>query len=309
MERIVDIATDKQHLSAFRGFMRVERDGQEVGRIALDDIAAVVVHAHGTTYSNSLLVALAERNALLVACGTNHSPVAWMLPLSGHHVQGARMRAQWQAGKPLGKRLWQDLVRAKVTNQAAILDAFESRSGALLTLAGQVKSGDPDNVEAQAARRYWQLLMGKDFRRDRNLPGSNAMLNYGYTVLRACTGRAIISSGLHPTIGLAHANRSNDFALADDLMEPFRPYVDALVKILIETGQDTVTSSVKAYLAQLMSFDLETKWGISPIFNCVQRLANSLAQSFEKNEADLDIPSPPSKENIAALRRATLGDL
>lgn len=306
MERIVDIETEKQHLSAYRGFMRVERDGQEIGRIALDDIAAVIIHAHGITYSNNLLVALAERNALLVACGANHNPVAWLLPISGHHAQGARMRAQWQASRPLQKRLWQGLVRAKIINQARILDCFEMPSGALEAMAERVRSGDPDNLEAQAARRYWRLLMGADFRRDRTLPGMNAMLNYGYTILRACTCRAIAAAGLHPTIGLAHCNRSNDFALADDLMEPFRPLVDAAVRQLHDLGEESVTPAVKAALARLMAFDLETERGVSPIFMCLQRLTASLAHAFESRDASLDLPFPPEKLRINSLRETVL---
>lgn len=308
MERIVDIATDGQHLSAYRGFLKVERDGAEVGRIALDDIAAVIAHAHGLTYSNNLLVALAERNALLVVCARNHAPVACVWPLSGHHVQGGRMRAQWNANKPLIKRLWQLIVRAKILAQAAILAAEGKPAEGLTAIAGRVRSGDPDNVEAQAARRYWPLLMGDSFRRDRREGGINAMLNYGYTVLRASTARAVVASGLNPTIGLAHSNRANEFALVDDLMEPFRPLVDLCVKALAESGEDDVTPRSKAALVRLLSFDMETERGTSPIFMCLQRLALSLAQSFEDKDADrLDLPLPPSALQLAALRHAVTG--
>ena len=135
MERIVDIATDHQHLSAYRGFLKVERNREEIGRVPLDDIAAVIVHAHGITYSNNLLVALAERNALLISCGPNHSPVSCVWPLEGHHLQGARMRAQWDAGKPLRKRLWQQIVTAKIEMQAAVLDSLGRKSGGVRALA------------------------------------------------------------------------------------------------------------------------------------------------------------------------------
>lgn len=222
MDRIVDIATDNQHLAAYRGFLTVSREGDEVGRVALDDIAAVIVHAHGITYSNNLLVALAERNILLVVCGSNHAPVSCFWPLDGHHAQGARMQAQWSATKPLAKQLWRQIVVAKIRMQAAILDANGAEAGAFDLLARKVRSGDPENVEAQAARRYWPLLFGEDFRRDRAQDGINSLLNYGYTVMRAILSRAIIAAGLHPTIGIHHHNKSNAFALADDLIEPFR---------------------------------------------------------------------------------------
>lgn len=307
MERIVDIATDNLHLSAERGFLKVAQGGVVSGHVPLDDIAAVVVHAHGITYSNNLVVALAERNAILVACAANHRPQAWLCPIGGHHAQGARMRAQWQSGKPLQKRLWQQIVKAKILMQAAALDGGVGKGDALRMLASTVRSGDPDNMEAQAARRYWPQMMGANFRRDKDAPGINGMLNYGYTVLRATAARAVISAGLHPTIGLAHSNRANDMALADDMMEPFRPLVDIAVKTLAENGgETTVTPRVKQALARLMTFDLETTKGMSPIFACLQRLCISLAQSFEEGEIKLDLPSIPTPLHLAELKASVI---
>ncbi|NIA68491.1 type II CRISPR-associated endonuclease Cas1 [Pelagibius litoralis] len=301
MDRIVDIATDGRHLSAYRGFLKVEEGGREVGRIPLDDIAAVVIHAHGITYSNSLLVALAEKNCCLVVCGRNHAPVSVAWPLNGHHRQGARMRAQWLAGKPLQKQLWQRIVVAKIENQAAILEAVGGRSGGVAALAAKVRSGDPENVEAQAARRYWPLLLGVDFRRDRTGGAPNAMLNYGYTVIRAVTARAVVAAGLHPTIGLHHRNRGNDMALADDLMEPFRPFVDVCVKRLVEQGASQVTPEVKQALVSLTAFDVPTKDGVSPLAVCIQRLATAVGQSFEEGKASLEFPLPPKSLDLGSL--------
>lgn len=230
MERIVDIATDGLHLSARRGFLMVEQEREEVGRVALDDVHAVIVHAHGVTWTGSIVARLAERGAPIVFCETDHSPIAVTLPLEGHHTQCARMWAQWNASWPLTKQLWHRIVQAKIAMQGSLLEArgAEAAPGFAL-VARRVRSGDPDNVEAQAARRYWPALMGKDFRRDRGRDGANALLNYGYTVMRATVARAVVAAGLHPTIGIQHANRGDAFALADDLVEPFRPLVDALV--------------------------------------------------------------------------------
>jgi CRISP-associated protein Cas1 len=301
MERIIDISTDGQHLSVYRGFLVVEKDRQEVGRIALDDIAAVMVHAHGITYSNNLFVALAERAVLVVVCAANHTPVSLFWPISGHSAQGARMQAQWNAPKPLAKQLWRQVVSAKITMQAAILNANGLPSGALETLARSVKSGDPDNVEAQAARRYWPLLFGESFRRERSEAGINAMLNYGYTVLRAMTARALISSGLHPTIGIHHHNRGNSFALADDLMEPFRPLVDQIVRRLVDQTVIDVEPSAKRALAAVTGFDLESAEGTSPVGVTILRAAQSLARSFEENAMRLELPAPPSPLNLARI--------
>src|SRR3546814_134758 len=178
MDRIVDIATDDLHLSAYRGFLVASLDRQEQGRVALDDIQAVIVHAHGVTWTTSLVVALAERGAIMVMCAANHSPVAIMSPIDGHHAQAARMRAQWEAPRPLFKQLWQKIIVAKISMQASLLGAQgRDEANALTLIARRVRSGDPDNLEAQAARKYWPALLGSDFRRDQNADGPNALLN------------------------------------------------------------------------------------------------------------------------------------
>jgi CRISPR-associated protein Cas1 len=163
--RIVEIAEDGRHLSMHRGFMVVSAEKAEVGRVPLDDIGVVIANAHGLTYTNNLLIELAERGVSVVLCGPHHRPVAWLWPMEGHHMQAMRMRAQLAAPAPLGKRLWQILVRAKVQQQAATLAALGRPAGGFQLLARQVRSGDPENIEAQAARRYWPLMFGNGFRR------------------------------------------------------------------------------------------------------------------------------------------------
>jgi CRISPR-associated protein Cas1 len=303
MERIVDVATDGRHLSAYRGFLVVSEGKVEVGRIPLDDIAAVIVHAHGITWTTSLIAALAERGAPVVLCASNHAPVAVCLPLEGHHAQNARLRAQWDAPKPLQKQLWKQVVVAKIRWQGAVLAAFDKEAGAFDTLARNVGSGDPDNVEAQAARRYWPLMMGTEFRRDRGADGANAMLNYGYAVLRSLAARAVVAVGLHPSIGIHHANRANAFALADDLMEPFRPLVDALTVHLLAGGATEVTPDVKRVFAKLIAFDLEENVQTTTASMATTRFAQSLAAAFVSCKAtDFSAPSAPKRENIMALR-------
>lgn len=256
--RVVEVASDGRHLAVLRGFMTISADGAEVARVPLDDIGVLLCHAHGLTYSNNLLVELSQRGAAVVLCGSNHMPLAWVWPLDGHHVQALRMRYQLEADEPLRKRLWQVLVRAKIVQQGAVLKRMGKADGAFDLLARKVRSGDPENMEAQAARRYWPLLMGEDFRRDRQTGGTNAMLNYGYTVLRAGVARAVTSTGLHPSIGLHHSNRGNPMCLVDDLMEPFRPLIDYLVTRLAADGAEDVTPSVKGSLARVLSLDMVT---------------------------------------------------
>ena len=152
--RVVEIAGDGRHLSLYRGFMVVKKERKEVARVPLDDIAVLIANAHGLTYSNNLLLALAERGAAIILCGPNHAPKAWVWPLEGHYAQTARMRAQLAASKPLKKRLWQVLVRAKIAQQGAVLGYQGKPAGGFELLARKVRSGDPQNLEAQAARRY-----------------------------------------------------------------------------------------------------------------------------------------------------------
>lgn len=302
MQRIVDIATGGSHLSAHRGFLLVNQNREEVGRVPLDDVAAVIVHAHGTTWTTNLAVALAARGAVLLLCGSNHTPVALCLPIAGHHAQNGRMRAQWEAGRPLAKQLWRQVVTAKIRWQAAALDAAGGRAEPLLFLARRVRSGDPDNLEAQAARRYWTELMGAGFRRDRAADGANAMLNYGYTVMRAACARAVVAAGLHPSIGIHHANRGNPLALADDLIEPFRPLVDTLTVRLRAAGHESVTPETKRAYAGLIALDLPGDDGTTTVWLAAERAAQSLARSFQSGRAaDLVLPRPPSALELAGL--------
>lgn len=302
--RVVEIASDGRHLAVHRGFMTVSASGAEIGRVPLDDIGVLLCHAHGLTYSNNLFVELAQRGAAIVLCGPNHLPVAWIWPLEGHYVQALRMRHQLEAGPVLCKRLWQVLVRSKVAQQGAVLESMGKPDGAFDMLARKVRAGDPENIEAQAARRYWPLLMGNDFRRDHTAGGVNAMLNYGYTVLRSGVARAVVSAGLHPSVGLHHANRGNHMCLVDDLMEPFRPLVDYVVARLVAAGESEVTPSVKNRLANVLSLDAATARGTTPVWTCLERLAASLAVAFETAKPTLDLPERFLPLELATSRPA-----
>lgn len=301
MNRIIDISNDGRHLSRFRGFMIISEDKTELGRVSLDDIFAVIVHANGVTYSNSLLAELARRGGLVVLCGSNHAPVALITALEGHHAQAGRIRAQINSTRPLMKQMWKHLVIAKVLMQAAALEAWGQSPERLRFLSRSVKSGDPQNIEAQAARLYWPLMMGESFRRDRAEPSVNGLLNYGYTVLRAAVARHVIGAGLHPSLGVHHQNKLNAFALADDLMEPFRPLVDCTVKGLIERGITDVTTDAKQTLARLITMDVDVDGSLAPLSSAIQTLCHSLAVSFEQGKAGLRLPQKPSMLALRSL--------
>src|SRR6266851_1385925 len=253
--RVVEIATDGRHLSIHRGFLVVAEGGEEVGRVAMEDVASVLANAHGLTYTNNALVELSSRGVPVVLCGPNHMPAAIVWPIDAHHIQTGRMN-----------------------DQVAALAAAGAPSGGCYLLSRKVRSGDPDNVEAEAARRYWPLMFGREFHRDKDGAGINGLLNYGYAVLRAGMARAVMAAGLHPSFGLMHSNRSNPMVLIDDLMEPFRPIVDREVRRLVGRGAAEVDREAKAELARIMTVDLPTSAGLSPLMLCAERLSQSLAR-------------------------------
>jgi CRISP-associated protein Cas1 len=293
--RIVEIADDRRHLSVHRGFMVVqdtEGERKELGQVPLDDIAAVIANAHGLSYTNNLLVALAERGAPFVLCAANHNAVGMLLPIEGNFEQAKRIEAQIAATRPTHKRLWAAVVRSKLEQQAAALEATGAPTAPLTALTSKVRSGDPENLEAQGARRYWGLLFGSEFRRDQNASGTNAMLNYGYTVLRAATARAVIAAGLHPSIGLHHSHDNNAMRLVDDLMEPFRPVIDLRVWLLRRGGELEVTPESKRALVRTLYDDMQTSAGATPVSVCAQCLAVSLAQVYLGEREKLDLPYP-----------------
>lgn len=295
LARIVEVSSNQRHLSIYRGFMLVHSTGadrEEVGRVALDDISALIANAHGLSYTNNLLVALAERGIPMVLCAANHNVVGMLWPTDGHHQQAHRMEAQIACSQPKRKRLWASIVKIKLANQAAVLNAIGSNPAPLLMLARRVKSGDAENAEAQGARKYWILLLGKHFRRDQQADGLNALLNYGYTVLRAATARAVVAAGLHPSLGLHHSHDNNAMRLVDDLMEPFRPVIDWVVWQLQKQGQFEVNAETKRALVKSLYLDLKSAAGTTPVLVAVQKLATSLAQVLLSERDTLDFPDP-----------------
>ena len=291
--RIVEVADDRRHLSAFRGFMVVqdtEGERKELGRVPLDDIAAIIANAHGLSYTNNLLVALAERGIPFVLCAANHNPVGMLWSVDGNFQQAKRFDSQIASSRPTAKRLWAEVVRSKLEQQSSVLQAVGAPAFPLKALVEKVRAGDPDNIEAQGARRYWGLLFGIDFRRDQDAGGINSMLNYGYAVLRASVARAVIAAGLHPTLGLHHANAGNAMRLVDDLMEPFRPMIDLRVWQLQLRGKENVDADTKRELVHMLYLDMQTNSGASPLLVCAQNLATSLAQVFLGERKKLDLP-------------------
>jgi CRISPR-associated protein Cas1 len=260
--------------------------------VALDDMGALIANAHGLSYTNNLLVALAERGVPFVLCGANHNVAGVLWPIDGHHQQAHRIEAQIACSLPTRKRLWASVVQCKLRQQAAVLKAVGAAHLPIERLARQVKSGDSSNAEAQGARHYWPLLMGPLFRRDQQADGLNALLNYGYTVLRAATARAVVAAGLHPSLGLHHSHDNNPMRLVDDVMEPFRPVIDWTAWHLQQQGCCVVNADTKRALVKSLYLDLQTAAGTTPVMGALQKLATSLAQVMVKERKQLDLPYP-----------------
>ena len=286
-----------------RGFLAVEENAEEAGRIGLDDIEAVLTSIQGVTWSNTALAELATRSVPVMMLGPAFTPVAVVVPLSGHHAQANRFRAQADAPRPLRKQAWATLVRHKIAAQAEALERVGVPSERLRRLLTAVRSGDPDNREAQAAQAYWPLLMGQGFRRKQGEDGPNAMLNYGYAVLRAATARAIVAAGLHPSLSLHHRSDGDALALADDLMEPFRPTVDLVVRRQLVQGVESVEHAREELVATLTA-DFPTHNGATPLSHVLLRLTQSLARSFVDCKLRLDFPSRPIPDDVTGTEDA-----
>lgn len=291
--RIVEIEGIGRRLTLERGFLAVAGPDGPLGKVPLDDIEALILANPAASLTSQALAALAGRGTPVVICGNDFRPAAYLLPVDGHHAQGDRVEAQAESTLPTRKRLWAEIVRAKILAQAAAVARVGGNPVLISRLAAAVRSGDPDNAEAQAAQRYFPLMFGKGFYRHRDGEGANAMLNYGYTVLRAATARAIVAAGLHPSLSLMHRSKGDALRLADDLMEPFRPAVDLLVRNLLADGADGVSTEVKRHLAAVLTHDFATEEGVSPLSNVLGRLALSLAQVFVGERTRLSLPVQP----------------
>lgn len=282
-----------------------------VASIAVEDIGIVVLDNQRITITQGLLDALMGNNSIVVTCDSSHHPTGLLLPLCGHTIQNERFRAQLDASEPLKKQLWQQTITQKIKNQSAVLFEKEINATYLEPLYKNVKSGDSDNAEATAAVFYWQKFfsllaspqgegtgissvqvgMGA-FTRYREGPPPNNYLNYGYAILRATMARSIVGAGLLPTLGIHHANRYNAYCLADDLMEPYRPYVDQIVyDIVKEKGLHTdIPKEIKADLLKIPAIDVTLDGEKSPLMVATQRTAVSLVKCFNGEQRKLLYP-------------------
>lgn len=251
----------------------------------IEDLGVVVLDNKQITITSGVIEALLGNNCVLIACDSKSMPVGLMLPLYGNTTQNERFRKQLDASLPLRKQLWQQTVQAKIRNQAAVLSACTNgETKCMIAWAGDVRSGDPDNLEARAAAYYWKNLFAEvpGFVRDREGIPPNNLLNYGYAILRAVVARSLVISGLLPTLGIHHHNRYNAYCLADDIMEPYRPYVDELVYGLFKQygNEVALTKEVKFSLLSIPTLEVRLGGRRSPLMVAVGQSTASLYKCF-----------------------------
>lgn len=253
--------------------------------IPIEDIGVIIIDHYGIILSQYLLTQLLENNTAVITCNNTHHPTGMFLNLEGSALQSEKFRAQIDASVPLKKQLWQQTVQTKIKNQAELLSRNSIPVDNMLKWINDVKSGDSGNHEARAAAFYWKAIFPEniEFYRSRTGPAPNNLLNYGYAILRAITARALTASGLLPTLGIHHRNKYNAYCLADDIMEPFRPFVDKIVCEISSNGMESteLTPQIKKRLLEIASSDILINSERSPLMVGIQRTTSSLAKCFE----------------------------
>jgi len=292
IKRTIEISSGPTYLSVKLEQLVIRREQEVVGTIPFEDIGIVIVDSPAVTYTHGVLTSLARVGAVLVACGADHHPATLVVPIEANTLHTERLRYQVESSRPSSKRIWQQIVQAKVRAQAMALGCSNPGYKKLMGLAAQVRSGDPANIEAQAAKAYWKaLFQDKEFRRNRDGAPPNNLLNYGYMALRAAVARAICAAGLHPSIGFHHRNRYNAFCLADDLIEPFRPLVDARVLHLWKSGKRNVDREVKTHLLGVLTATVCHAGESGPLMVGLTKMMASLVRVLKGDEKKLEIPS------------------
>ena len=250
----------------------------------IEDIGVVVLDNKQITITSGVLEALLENNCAVITCDSKSMPTGLMLPLYGNTTQNERFRHQLSASLPLMKQLWQQTIKVKIENQAKVLEKCSGESHKCMKVwASEVKSGDSENMEARAAAYYWKNLFHiEDFTRCREGLSPNNLLNYGYAILRAVVARGLVASGLLPTLGIHHHNRYNAYCLADDIMEPYRPYVDKLVYDIVDSGIDceVLTKEIKGKLLNIPTLEVSILEKRSPLMVAVGQTTASLYKCF-----------------------------
>jgi len=296
-DRIVEVGETVARLHVHNSQLVIGRKGLPEVTSPIEELGVLVLAHPRIELTLAVISRLAAEGGSVVVCDEKYLPIAVMLPFQTHTTQTERLARQIALSEPTRKRIWQQLVRAKVLAQSSLLSELHGDDGGIAALAERVRSGDPDNIEAQAARRYWpRIFQNAAFRRNRELPDQNRHLNYGYTVLRAIVARAVCAAGLHPSLGVRHHNRYDPFGLAADLMEPFRPLVDRAVAAHIRTADPVapLTPQVKASILQPLMARYTISGESRTLFDICARTACSVAAAMAGEVKRIDIEALPA---------------
>ncbi len=284
MKRTISISTTGISLSVHNSQLVVRNDGTTISTIPLEDIGLVSLEAPGIRLSSGALLGITEAGAVVMACNEQHLPASICIPVAANSLHAEKVRHQCSASEPMRKNIWKKIVVSKIRNQRDFLNN-EIATRRLDVIANKVKSGDPSNCEAQAAKTYWRSCFPEaadKFRRDKNGEFPNSLLNYGYAVLRAATARALCCAGLHPGIGVHHHNRYSGFPLADDLMEPYRPWVDEIAREEMASGKSSLGKAEKAAALRVLTRTVGTSSGLKPLMSALEWSAATLAKAFHE---------------------------
>lgn len=288
------VFTNPCYLSLQNSQLVITNTEKEVRTVPIEDIGVLVLEHQQITITRGVMAALIQNNAAVITCDQSHMPIGLHLPLDGGHTQTERFRYQLAASLPLKKQLWQQTVSAKIWNQARVLEKIGFEVDNMYRWSREVRSGDPENLEGRAAAFYWQSIFSHKFQFYRNRGGDppNNLLNYGYAVLRAVVARALVSSGLLPTLGIFHRNKYNAYCLADDIMEPYRPFVDWVVYRIVDEGlaYQELDTTLKLRLLQIPQVNVYFDDMTSPLLVGVSRTTASLARCFEGSARKITYP-------------------
>lgn len=293
-DRIIEVSSDGCLIRTTHHQLVIEQHGEVIGTVPIEDMAALSIDNPSAIITHAAIRELAKQGVILVSSDERHQPVGMLLPLHAHTTQTERFAAQANLRPTRHRAMWKTVVRAKIRAQARTLKQCTGSDGGLLALSNRVRSGDQGNLEAQAARRYWQrLFTASDFRRDVDAEDQNRYLNYGYAILRSLVARTLCAAGLHPSIGIHHRNRYNPFCLADDIMEPYRPTIDRIAHRVVEehgSGAE-MTREIRRALLGVMESHHRMGERTLTLSHAVRESVNSLVTSIMENRNALAFPS------------------
>lgn len=293
LKRVIDISS-QSYIHKRNSQLIIEQKGEKVASVPIEDLGFLILQNPAITLSLNLITACQNNNVIIVFCDEKHLPSSTLLPLfKGHSLHSKILSQQILIKLPAKKRLWKEIVSHKINQQHRTLEKLGKKSARLKKMSDEVKSGDPENIEAQAAKLYWKELFEGKFKRNVNGDGVNALLNYGYSICRALFARAIVAGGLHPTLGLHHHNQYNGLCLADDLMEPCRPWVDFCVVNLTNEGFSEVNTATKNKLLGLLSADVKYNKKTMPLMVACQYFIARLKRIYEGEDVRLIYPVYP----------------